>query len=167
MPKNKKTKTAQPEGTAVISWTAPEYFQHPKSKRWYIIAGIVVVLAVAYAAYTGNWSMAAAMVVFAGVYQYLHKYQPPRDIQIAITDLGMKVGHMFFPYSHIQAFWLIYKHDLKTLNLRVAGNYWADIVIYLNDQDPVEIRSFLVGQIPEWEGKDERLGDLLLRKLKL
>lgn len=163
MPKQNKHR----EGKTVISWIAPEYIQHPKSKRWYIVAGTMAALAVVYAIFTGNWTMAAAVIAFTGVYQYTHKYHPPKNIKIAITEFGVKAGSLFFPYSHIQAFWIIYKPDLKTLSLRVAGNFWSEMVIYLNDQDPVEVRSFLVGQVPEWEGKDERLGDLILRKLKL
>ena len=155
------------EGLTVLSWVSPEYIAHRKSKRWYIIASVVVASVVAYAILTGNWSMAAAVIVFTAVYQYTHTYHPPKDIKIIVTDLGIRIGHLFFPYSHIQAFWIIYKPDFKTLNLRVAGNFWADIVIQLNGQDPVALRSYLVGQVPEWEGKDERLGEMILRMLRL
>ncbi len=166
MPKHKKNQP-HPEGKTVISWIAPEYVRHEKSARWYYFAGIAALVTVIYAVFSGNWSMALAVLVYAGVYQYTHTYHPPKNIRINITEFGISVGHLFFPYSHIQAFWIIYKPGLKTLNLRVAGAFWSDIVIQLNDQDPVELRSYLVGQVHEWEGKDERLGELILRLLKL
>jgi hypothetical protein len=155
------------EGMSVISWVAPEYIAHQKSKRWYIVAAAVVAAVVAYAIFTGNWTMAAAVVVFTAVYQYTHTYHPPKNLKINVTDMGIRVGHLFFPYSHIQTFWIIYKPDYKTLNLRVKGNFWSDLIIDLNSQDPVSLRSYLVGQITEWEGKDERLQDMILRLLRL
>lgn len=151
----------------ILSWVAPEYIQHQKSARWYQIAIAAVIITSLWALFTGNWSMALAIVTFAGVYQYLHKYHPPQEIEIEITMLGIRVGRVFYPYSHIQAFWIIYQPDYKTLNLRVANNFFYDICIHLTDQDPVPLRYHLVGEIPEWEGKSERLGDILLRLLKL
>jgi hypothetical protein len=155
------------EGATVISWIAPEYTSYSKSSRWYIAAGLVVVLTLIYAAITSNWTMGLAVIVFTAVYQYTHVYHPPKNIRIELTEFGIRMPGVFFPYSQIQAFWIYYKPGLKTLNLRVAKRFWADVVIQLGEQDPVEVRSFLVGQIAEWEGKDERLSELFLRILKL
>jgi hypothetical protein len=165
MPKQKKH--SAPEGQTVISWIAPEYVSHRKGIRWYVTASVVVVLTLIYSAFTYNWSMGLAVIVFTAVYQYTHMYHPPKNIKIDLTELGIRVENAFFPYSQIQAFWLYYKPGLKTLNLRVAKNFWADVIIQLGEQDPVTVRSYLVGQVPEWEGKDERLGELILRLLKL
>ncbi len=163
MPKQKKKN----DDHEVLSWEALEYIQHPKGSRWYITAAIVIVVTLLFALVTGNWSMALAVLAFAGVYQYIHTHHPPERTRIRISHMGISVGEMFFPFSHIQAFWIIYAHGIKTLNLRVARRFFSDVVIQLEDQDPVELRQYLVGQIPEWEGKSERLGDIILRLLKL
>jgi hypothetical protein len=148
-------------------WIAPEYIQHQKSARWYQIAGVLVALTVIYSFASDNWSMGLAVITFAFVYQYLHHCHPPKDIQIEITKLGIRVGQAFYPYSHIQTFWIIYEHGHKTLNLRMTQSFFYDICIHLTDQDPVPLRRHLVGEIPEWEGKSERLGDIILRLLKI
>jgi hypothetical protein len=151
----------------VISWIAPEYIRHQKSARWYLIAGVVVLITLVWAFFTGNWSMALAVLVFTGVYQYINTKHPPKNIRIEISEMGIKVGEMFFPFSNIQAFWIIYENGLRTLNLRVSKHFFSDIIIQLDDQDPVEVRQYLVGQIAEWEGKSEKVGDMLLRLLRL
>lgn len=153
---------------AVFTWMAPEYIQHPKSNIWYmaaaIVAGIVVVLDVI----TGNYTMAVAVLVFMAVYYYIHLKHPPKNIKITISRMGIKVGNMVFPFSSIQAFWIFYHPPhLTTLNLRVKEHFFSEVIIQLNHEDPVPIREFLCGQIPEWEGKSERLGDVILRLLKL
>lgn len=158
-----------PHEKPVFSWIAPEYIQHRKGSKWYIIAGAVALIATVWAFVTGNWSMGLAIITFSAVYQYTQAYHPPKHVEIVLSDLGVRLGHQFFPYSHIRAFWILYKPGMAitTLNIRVAKNFFSDIAIQLNGQDPVPIRQFLVGQIAEWEGKDERLGDMFLRLLKL
>lgn len=151
----------------VFSWTAPEYIQHQKGPRWYVGAAVLLLLLLGWGFYSGNWTMVVALIVFAVVYQYLHAYHPPKETHIKISELGISVGDMFYAFSHIQAFWIIYQHGLKTLNVRVSKNLFSDIIIQLGEQDPVEVRQYLVGQIPEWEGKEEKLSDLILRLLKL
>ena len=80
--------------------------------------------------------------------------------------MGVRIGNLFFPYSQIKAFWIIYDHGIRTLNLRALNHWFGDVVIQLDEIDPVEIRNFLVGQIPEWEGKREPVSETLLRILK-
>lgn len=153
---------------AIFAWTAPEYIQHPKSKTWYMIAAIIAVIAVVAASFVGDFTMALAVVVFAAVYYYIHINHPPKEIQIKISRMGIKVGTMIFPFSSIQAFWIIYSPPhIATLNLRVKEHFFSDVIIQLHHEDPAPIREYLCGQVPEWEGKNERLGDMILRLLKL
>lgn len=153
---------------AVFTWIAPEYIQHPKSKAWYLAAGVIAGVIVLLDIITNNYSMGLAVIVLAAVYIYIHTHHPPKDIKITVSRMGIKVGHMIFPYSSIQAFWIIYQPPhVTTLNLRVKEHFFSDVIIQLNHEDPVPIREYLCGQIPEWEGKTERTGDILLRLLKL
>lgn len=155
------------QAEVVFSWSAPEYIQHQKTARWYAIASAIALVFTIGAVLTANWTMAVAIVVFAAVYEFTQRFHPPKIIDIHISELGIHVGHMFYPFSSMQAFWIMIKPGLKTLNIRVHRQFYSDVVIQLMDQDAAKIRSYLMGQIPEWEGKDERLQDLILRLLKL
>lgn len=153
---------------AVFSWYAPEYIQHKKSPRWYLAAGIILLFAIILAVIFSNWTFAIAALVFAGVYHYIHEKHPPKIIKITISQMGIKVGNMIFPFSHIKAFWIIYQAPfIKTLNLHVKEHFFSNVEIQLGDANPVEVRQFLCSQVPEWEGKNEKLGDVILRLLKL
>lgn len=162
-PVEKRSEQREP----IFAWTADEYIQQERGKQWFLIAGIIVALAVIYAVFTSNWTLAIAVVVIAAVYEYIRRHHPPKKIEIKITDLGIHVGHMFFPYNDIQAFWILYGNGLKTLNFRVHRRMHSNVVVQLDSQDPAAIRTYLAGQIPEWEGKGERLTDVLIRLLKL
>lgn len=176
--KNTKTQSASVDSAAqdetlydnaVFAWIAPEYLQHQKGERWYLFAGIVAALFIFVAILQGNWTMALAIIAFGAVYYYIQNYHPPKEIEIKISEMGIKVGHKTYPFSHIKAFWFHYNPPfIKTLNIRVdKGHYFADLSIQLNNQDPVQLRQFLCSQISEWEGKDESFLDILLRLLRL
>ncbi len=153
---------------AVFTWIAPEYIQHPKSRVWYIAAAIIAGIVVIVDIFTADFTMALAVIVLAVVYMYVHSHHPPKEIKITISKMGIKVGKMVFPYSSIRAFWIFYNPPhISTLNLRVKEHFFSDVIIQLNHEDPVPIREFLCGQIPEWEGKHESFSDLVLRLLKL
>lgn len=158
---------ASNERPPVFAWNAREYIQYHRGPKWYMVAGIVLAVTILLSLITNNWSLAVAVIVFAGVYEYTQQQHPPKRVEIKITDMGIHVNHMFFAYSHIKLFWMHYEHGVKTLNLRVHKRIYSDVVIQLEDQDPVPIREYLVGQIPEWEGKHERLGDVITRLLRL
>lgn len=155
------------EDRIVFSWMAPEYLQYKKSRKWYLLAAFAFAVIFLWGFLSGSWTMVLALAVFGGVYEYIHRFHPPRSLRIVISELGIRVGEKFYPFSHIQAFWIIYHDGLKTLNFRIAKHFFADLVIQLQNQDPVEIRHYLVTQIPEWEGKNEQFTDTLLRVLKL
>ena len=162
-----KQKSLQAHDKSLIfAWTAPEYVRHDKSNRWYLIAGLIAVTSALVALFFGNWSMALAILVFTTVYWYIDTYHPPKMTSIEISEMGVRIGNLFFPYSQIKAFWIIYDHGIRTLNLRALNHWFGDVVIQLDEIDPVEIRNFLVGQIPEWEGKREPVSETLLRILK-
>ena len=167
MKTKKTTQThAHAHDRVIMSWTVPEYIHQHKPVLWYVGAGIFMFGLIAWAYFTNSWTMLAAVVVFAGVYMYLHHFHPPKNITIEITEMGVRVGEIFYPYSHIQAFWIHYQYGLKTLNLRVHKQVFSDVVIQLEHQNPIEVRNYLVSQIPEWEGKSERVGEMILRLLK-
>jgi len=162
-----KLEHAAKKAKVLISWNAPEYLQYEKGRRWYLVAGALAIIAVIISLLTDNITMALAIIAFSGVYYYIQTHHPPKEINIRITELGIYLGDMFFPYSHIRAFWIIYRDGVKTLNLRVAKRFHSDVVIQFDGQDPTPVRNYLVGQIPEWEGKEETVSEVLFRQLKL
>ncbi len=154
---------------ALFSWRAPEYLQHEKGALWYLIAGIVAAAFTLVAILQENWTLAIAILIFAVVYYYLQNYHPPKEIEIKISEIGIKIGHKIFPFSHIKAFWIHYDPPyVKTLNFRLdKGHYYHDVSIQMNEEDPVALREYLCTQVPEWEGKNEAFIDILMRLFRL
>ena len=152
---------------AIVSWTAPEYIRHEKGEKWFLIAGVFMLAFVIYGLFTNAWTFSLALVVVSAVYYLLH-FEHPNNVEVIISDMGIKVGKRVYPYNKIQAFWIIYHPPhVETLNIRTGSKLLPDISIQLNGQDPAPIREYLAGQIPEWEGKEENFTDILVRLFKI
>ncbi len=120
----------------IISWEAPEYIQHEKGWKWFILAGLAVVLFGIYSVITSNWTLLIALVVLAALYFWQH-WNIPKHVKIIVSSTGIKVGDTEYPYQNIKTFWIFYKPPhLKTLNLQSNSRFLPDIAVQLGDQDP-------------------------------
>jgi hypothetical protein len=152
---------------AAFSWVAPEYVMHDRGWIWKISMVSVVALVAILSLYFQAWSFALVVVVFAAVYALVH-LQHPRNVEIKISEVGIKVGYKKYNFTKIRAFWFVYEPPyVETLNLRVEGNFTGEITIQLAGMDPAPIRDFLLNKIPEMEGKTESFSDVLIRLFKI
>ena len=151
----------------LLAWRAPEFISHPKSKKWFMIAGTIILALIAYAIYTDSATMAIVFIVLAGVYYMTHR-QEPKIIDIKITQLGIFAGDTFYPYNMINAFWIVYNPPyVHAINLKLGGGTSRKITIQLDQQSPVAVREVLSGEIPEIEGQEEDMSDILTRVFRL
>lgn len=150
-----------------ISWIAPERIRYQRGKLWLTLSIVCVLAAAAWGFIYEAWTFSIAIIAFAIVYALTHM-ERPQDVKIVISDIGIKVGGRRYPYNKIKAFWLIYEPPhTKTLYIRVIGDLALDIPIELNDQNPAEIREFLISKVPELEGKEQSLSDMFLKIFKI
>jgi hypothetical protein len=151
----------------MISWEAPEYIMYEKGTAWRTTAVLITVVAAVLGVYYGAWTFSLAIVTFAIVY-YLLQLEHPHDVEIKISNIGIKVGQRKYSFGKIKNFWIIYEPPhTKTLNIKVTGEFVPEITIQLGDQDPAVIREFLIKKIPELEGKTESTIDTIIRAFRI
>ncbi len=150
-----------------LEWKAPEFINHYRGAKWFLIAGILTILLIGYAIYSGSATMAIVFIVLAGVY-YLTHNQEPKIINIKITDLGIYAGDDYHPFNEINSFWINYHPPyVHNLTLRLSDKSRTKVVIQLDVQNPVEVRKTLAREIPEVEGEHESVMEMLIRLLRL
>lgn len=151
----------------ILSWIAPETVKHERGLVWKIVASLVVAFAIAWGFVYFSWTFSLLLITFVLVYYLVH-LEHPKEVEIKISEIGIKVGAKKYPYSRIKVFWIIYEPPfVKTLNIRVSGEIVSDITIQLDHQDPAPIRNFLLEKIPELEGQTEKISDIFLRLFKI
>ena len=152
---------------AVFEWNAPEYIHYEKDSRWFTVAGIVAAGLIFYGIVWGSAFFSIAIAILAAVY-YLQHQKPPRNIQIILSNMGIKVDEKFFPFSNLKSFWMVYNPpEVTTLHFKTVKNVNAELTIQLGDVDPSPIREFLARQLPEEEGKGEGFVNMLVRIFRL
>jgi len=89
-------------------------------------------------------------------------------VDVKITELGVFYDRTFYHYTAINAFWVVYHPPfVRVLYLRLGGKTYRLLKIELNDQNPTEVRRLLSGELPEAEGMEENVFDMLTRILRL
>lgn len=154
--------------TTLLEWEAPEFVPSHRGRTWYIVAGLVMSAFVVYALFTDSLTMAIVFILLAVVFLLVEKREP-RTLRVVITDMGVQYNGQFYPYHHINAFWIVYHPPhVELLYLRLSnGRKYTNLRIELNRQKPQEIRQLLLDEIPEIEGAIEPMTDLLARILRL
>ncbi len=155
-------------GEEIFGWMVDEYERHERGPVWYAIAFLIGLSFVLYAIVTRNF-LFAVVVIMAGVIIALSALREPQKIPFLITTRGVALGHQFVSYKDLRSFWILYEPPhLKNLYLDFRSPITPHLVIPLDDQDPIEIRTALLEFLIENETQeDEPLTDILGRFLKI
>ncbi len=152
---------------ALLKWDGPETLHHNRGTAWKVVMGLLLIGMITYGILTNAWTFSLVIAVFAVVY-YLHNREHPKDVEVKISNIGIKVGNRKYPYSRIRAYWFIYEPPfVSTLNIRVDGELVNDIKIQLHDQNPGPVRQLLSQHLPELEGQTEKMSDIFFRLFKI
>lgn len=151
-----------------LEWITPAYRQTEKSKGWYIVMGLIVLLFVIYGMFSGDsygWIVSITFLVLAGVY-YLSELKAVPAVKVEISQMGVKYGARFFPYNQLKSFWILNEDNARYLHLILTKGGSIDIIVPA-ETNIAQLREYLLLQIPEEEGKEESFSDHLIRNLGL
>jgi hypothetical protein len=86
-----------------------------------------------------------------------------------IWEDGVTINDKMYPFENMESFWIIYRPpEIKYLYLRLKGALRPDLVIPLENADPVSIRQNLLRFVPEDTKKeDESVAEAITRTYKL
>ncbi len=159
--------SASDPGEVLLRWEFSEFEMHARSVRWYIIAGIFILLILAFAYYDKN-PLFAIIIILVMLTFAISEYRGADTHVFAITQDGLLVEQAFYPYADIKNFFLIYQPPrVKMLYFDPKSIARPLIGIPLGDQDPNAVRKILATFIPEdLDQEDEPMSDFLGRLFK-
>jgi hypothetical protein len=149
-----------------LSWQAPEFRHYEKNAGWYTTLVSVCVLIVGYFVIQKDY-FAALTMAFIGAALIFFSRHVPNTVDIELTHKHVRFGNMLFPYKHIKSFWVVHNENHKTLNLETTTYLNNLLILELEDQDPEEIRMFMLQYLPEHPTYNkETFAQKLMHKLK-
>lgn len=143
-----------------ISWTAPEFPHHNKDRSWFIILTVIAVGLLILALFDKNIIFAVLIgISFFSIFTYALK--KPEDVNLVITHKGIKINKTLYEFNNLKSFWIFYEPpQVKEISLRSKKMIMPYIKIPLGEQNPVEIRRFLMKYLPERKHKESLIDNL-------
>lgn len=172
MSKNKKNKNQAKKiekENLYPAWQIDEFVKHQRNKKWYIIASIVALLLIVWAIIDKNYFFALIIILSSALIVF-YDGENPKKIMVEIQHDGLFVGEPFYEFQSISNFYIIYKpqEKIKKLFLEFKNPLKHRLSIPLEDQDPVEIRKFLLKYLKEdLEKENEPLSEGLSKLFKI
>ncbi len=164
----KKNKEIKSENDA-ISWKIPEYVNHKKNKRWYMMAIMAAALFLVYSLFTANF-LFAIIVVIAAVIIILRHGEKINLLDVIISDNGVTVGKNYYEYAEFKNFSIVYKprEKIKNLYFEFKSILRPRLSVSLKEENPLLIRKNLLKYLEEdTERTDIPLSEQLAKLFRL
>lgn len=131
-----------------IVWEAPEFRHYEKTYGWYVTVAAVTVLLVGFFTIQGDIFAAVTMLVLGLIVLFFAR-QKPETVVIELSSKGVKFGDLIFPYKQLKYFWVVSTENHKTVNFHTNTLVNNTVILELEQQDPEEVRLFLLQHLPE------------------
>lgn len=146
----------QKKSAALLEWKYEDI--KDRSPIWYMVALSIAIGLVIWGFFTRQYGMSIVIMLLAGIIFFIEN-NADDNVDVSITELGVKVQNNFYDYAKISSFYLVYQGDqavylrlnikkrgIKTLSIRIdnsiAPNIRATLVNFIEESDQQEI-SFL------------------------
>lgn len=108
------------------------------------------------------------VIMLAGGFFYFLENNSEDEVEVEISELGIKVQGNFYDYAKINGYSLVYQSDTAVF-LRLSMNKRGVWVLNLNIDNIIatNIRSTLSNYIEENEQQEVTLGEKIIQLLKL
>lgn len=149
-------------------WEMPEHEPRERSSWWYVAVSLIALLSVIYGVFAQNY-LFALIILICAVILILTSEQKPKSILVQIGHNGVVIDGNFIEFDKFAHFAIIYHPPLtKVLYLERKLSFKPRIKLFLEDQDPIEIRDHLKQYLTEdLELREEHLSDIVGRLLQI
>ncbi len=147
-----------------FEWEAPEFEKKKKSSSWFILPAIITI-ALGIISLIAENILFLIFIVLAFVIFYMYANKEPRIIKFKINEKGVEVNGRLHEFHDLKSFWLFYNPpEQKELSMRSKKTFFPYIRIPLAEENPVEIRDYLLKFLPE-KRHQESLIDIWMRRI--
>jgi hypothetical protein len=150
-----------------LSWSGVFEHRQPNTRLIFIVSMILFTVAASTVVFQKNIITAIFFALLGGVL-LLNSKKKPADETFNISSLGIRAGEKTYKFSEIKSFWIEYDPALGIKELSLQLKKWHEpyLKIVLAEENPVQLRLFLLDFIAEVEHQDT-IVEVVSRKLGL
>lgn len=152
------------EGHDVVEWEASEYVQHAKGPAWFIVVGVVTVVAMGVALFFQQWLLVVLLAVM-GVTFAIFGMRKPRVIRYRLSDDGLVIGDKTYRLTDFRAFGVREDGAFYTVMLIPVKRLAPGLNIYFSEDEGERILDILGDHLPMEPMQTDPI-DLLMSKLR-
>lgn len=114
-----------------ISWQAPEHEHSEKSLDWFLALGIITI-SVAITAILFHNTAFAGLIIIAAITFVLFANTKPKDVTFSLTDTGVIIDNVIYPYTEISGFWIedrYYEDGIEDTLILNTGKIFTPLLV--------------------------------------
>ncbi|PIU75186.1 MAG: hypothetical protein COS76_02080 [Candidatus Portnoybacteria bacterium CG06_land_8_20_14_3_00_39_12] len=147
-----------------FQWHTQNNTQQKTNKLW--IVGLVVagLACLIISFWQKNFILAILTILILFVIFQFNRKDNSTHI-FSVSDQGIQINKKLYPYQFLKSFWIFYEpNGIQELSIESKKTIVPLVKIPLYNQDPNEIRKFLLRYLPEKE-QEESLIDIIAHRL--
>ena len=153
------------QSAPVLAWEGLTRPVFERTKRWYTVAGAIVVLCTGYAIVTGAWSFAVVCVLACGMFVLVRDHVP-HPVKVELHDSGVLFDGDFVRWDELSGFWILATPGYTELRF-VPKRRAHRMSVQTAGVDLAQLRMVLGQRIQELTEKRESLLDVFIRLGKI
>ncbi len=132
-----------------LRWETYEYYYREKGPDWYWAVWIVALAVALLSIILSNLSF-GILILMATAALTLHAGRPPKKVRCEISERGVIIEKIFYPYHAIESFGIdLHTPELPKLLLKLKRPFVPEVILLLVNVDTEVVRRYLQGYLPE------------------
>lgn len=138
---------------APLKWKAREYIHSEKTTDWFWSVGLIALVLIIIAILMEN-ILFALVIIIATIALTLLAVRKPEVIEIEVTQRGIRVDSVLYPYASLDSFWVEDRFFEDKLILKSNKPLTPLIILPVENIDPHILQDFLLNYLPEEEHEE-------------
>jgi hypothetical protein len=149
-----------------VRWQAAEYINHHKGTLWFVVFGIVVVVALALAIFLMQSITFAILVPVMAAALIVYSHRPPRVLDYTLSRQGLHINDRLISFVEFKGFGVIHDTDEYSIMLIPIKRFKLGVYVYFPEEAGEAIVDMLAARLPMQELHPD-LVDRVIRKLRI
>lgn len=138
-----------PDEVRGIAWEAYEHHHIEKKSDWYWIVGIIVASVALASIFLGN-ALFGIMVLLGGSVMLILAARPPKIVQFAVTQRGLRLDDKLYPYTTLKAYCIDEENAVESqLLVRSEKLFMPLLILPLPEEYIDDIEHIISQRLPE------------------
>jgi hypothetical protein len=149
-----------------VRWHAAEYIHRNKGTLWFVIFGIIVVVATILAIFLMQSLTFAILVPVMAAALIVYSYRAPRILDYTLSRQGLHVNDRLYSFAEFKGFGVIHDADEYSIMLIPIKRFKPGVYVYFPEEAGEAIVDMLAARLPMQELHPD-LVDRVIRKLRI